>query len=70
MNICGKSRQLLLAAKRYRQAQDGRQLCNKPTKEEDKPKKMDYIIIVCNQCFGYPLIKVTTAVTNNTLQAS
>ena len=54
----------------YRQAQDGRQLCNKPTKEEDKPKKMDYIIIVCNQCFGYPLIKVTTAVTNNTLQAS
>jgi hypothetical protein len=35
MNISGKNRQLLVAANRYRQAQDGRQLCNKPTKEED-----------------------------------
>jgi hypothetical protein len=30
-----RNRHLRVAANRYRQAQDGRQLCNKPTKEED-----------------------------------
>jgi hypothetical protein len=37
MKFSAKNPRLRKAAKRYRQAQDGRQLCNKPTKEEDKP---------------------------------